>query len=391
MLRNSLALWRIREISPPFKQVFSSRVLPGRAETSMLLQLQNSDGISGWGEAIPCQQHNTEAAEITKNLREILPRLITFSYDSADNIDSSVTALTTWYRQKMENPRPLLAEIALLSSGLLDLLSREKGLSLVEMLGPMATESIAYTPTIPLAGRGLALSMLHTIAAQGYSSVKLAMGRDLEREMILLKEMVQRTGDSVSIIVDFEGRLTAETAPDIIEKLLNMDLRVVEQPLPADDLETIPALMEAYQGEISFILDQSVVTSQSLDWCMDHCPPGVVNLSISKNGGFFTVGKLAKKAQKRNWQVALGSSPGESSLLTAFTRILAARHGTFIHHEGNFATQFLLSDITEAPLVPNEGGSGTLEVLRRNPGCGVTVAPELLRDITKKSAETPFL
>jgi len=390
MLRNSLALARLREIALPFKPVFSPRVLPGRVDTSLLLELQNSDGLSGWGETLPALAGCCDLQEITKNLREIIPRLITFSYDSPENIDSSVTALVTWYRQKQERQTTLLSETALLTGALLDLLAREKGTPLLRLLSPEHRETVPYTALIPLTGRGLALSMLHALATHGFTSFKLIMGKDTDRELQLLEEFVDRTAGAIRIIVDFEGRLTSETAPDIIEKILALGVTAVEQPLSPGERDTLPALMEAYEGEISFILDLPA-GHEAAQWCVDHCPLGVMNLSLSGHGGPFGVRREIEAAARHGWRVALGNPPGETSLSAAMGLTVALATGAFDHIEGNLAMQFLSSDITAIPFGPSPGGLGTAQSLLDARGCGADVSVDLLPPITRRATDTPFL
>ena len=82
-------------------------------------------------------------------------------------------------------------------------------------------------------------------------------------------------------------------------------------------------------------------------------------------------------------RVQVGCQVGESSLLSAAGRLLAATLPGFEALEGSYGTRLLENDVTDEPY---EFGPGGYAVVQQTPGLGITVAPERLAQLVIKSA-----
>jgi L-alanine-DL-glutamate epimerase-like enolase superfamily enzyme len=73
---------------------------------------------------------------------------------------------------------------------------------------------------------------------------------------------------------------------------------------------------------------------------------------------------------------------GESSLLSAAGRILAATLPTYAALEGSYGTRLLEADLTDAPF---EFGAGGAAAVQRDPGLGVAVSEARLAPLVVRS------
>lgn len=144
-----------------------------------------------------------------------------------------------------------------LSLAVLDARSRSEGRPLYRLLG--SEERVASVPVNATVGDGTPAETVDAVeeaAEAGYLAVKVKVGgrkpaMDLERI-----EAVRERCPAVELRVDANGAWDLETAERIVPRLAALDVSVVEQPLPASDLEG-HALLRGRGVEIA--LDEGLV------------------------------------------------------------------------------------------------------------------------------------
>jgi L-alanine-DL-glutamate epimerase-like enolase superfamily enzyme len=111
------------------------------------------------------------------------------------------------------------------------------------------------------------------------------------------------------------------------------------------------------------------------------------NVRISKCGGLAPTLRIMALAGRNRMRVQLGCHPGETGLLSAAGRHLAANVAGIRYIEGSYDRHVLSTNILVEDVTFRYGGWAQP---LNGPGLGVTVDPRILDSITVKRHEVNF-
>jgi muconate cycloisomerase len=155
----------------------------------------------------------------------------------------------------------------------------------------------------------------------------------------------------------------------------------VEQPLPRGREEELPLLAE--DTSIPIMVDESLTTLEEAEGLIGLGGCGLFNVRLSKVGGMTAARRIALRGIEAGLEIQVGCQVGETAILSAAGRILAASLPAVRVVEGSYGTMLLSTDLTEEPFEFGTGGAGPLQ---RGPGLGVEVSRKKLDGLTVRSA-----
>ena len=188
-------------------------------------------------------------------------------------------------------------------------------------------------------------------------------------------------GESVSIRLDANCAFTVKKAIKFIKSIEKYSIDSIEQPIKrgnAADLATVKA-----NSSIPIMADESIVTYDDAKNLIEHDACDYFNLRISKCGGLYRSLAIAELAEQEGIKLQLGCLVGETALLSAAGRQLAAFLSNIKFIEGSYSTLLLEADISEERIV--FGNKGEAPVFTGH-GLGVNIR----KDILNKYSETVF-
>lgn len=202
----------------------------------------------------------------------------------------------------------------------------------------------------------------------GFSRIKLKFRPGWDIRMV---ETVSREFPAAVLSVDCEGGLTVDQM-DIICRLDDFCLAMVEQPLPADDLVGHAMVREAINTPVC--LDESIATPEQAEMALDLKSTQLISLKQGRTGGItpaLAVAELCRQEEVGCWaaatpQTTIGSRAA-AALATLGNRELPADYFP--------AERFLRQDLAE-PLSPvleqtEEGKERLCIQVWNEPGIGV--------------------
>ena len=221
-------------------------------------------------------------------------------------------------------------------------------------------------PTLKTAGK-----LASRYASNGFGRIKLkvGLGEDLPR----LEAVRRAVGDRLAIRVDANGVWDAATAVKALKALRAFDIEAVEQPVGSHDIAGMRRVRE--ETGIAVVADESLVTILDAQALVREQACDVFNVRISKCGGLLASRAIADFGLSAGLQVQIGAQVGETSLLSAAGRHLAAHLPQLESTEGSFGTHLLTEDITADPVMFGHEGRGGPIV---GPGLGVAVDDQVL-------------
>lgn len=190
-----------------------------------------------------------------------------------------------------------------LSAAAWDLAGKQAGEPVWRMLG-LERPSVRTSCTIAIGAPEEMLAQARAVSAFGTLKVKLGFDGDLELAQALARELPQTT-----FRYDANEGWSRERAAASLAALAELGAELVEQPLPAADVEGMAWLKE--RTSVPLFADESVLTIDELD-AVAELYDGVV-VKLSKAGGIASAFALVSACTGRGLRVLLGCMV-ESSL-----------------------------------------------------------------------------
>jgi muconate cycloisomerase len=338
-----------------------------RATHSLLVRLEGSGGLSGYGEGVP-------RVYVTG---ETLEHSLAFLQDQAGPLlrDDPPPAGEElgWLAQRLE-PAGLdraPAAACALETALLDLAGREGGRPLTQALGGARQPELVYSaviPHLPLAATRALLERAKALEL-GLVKLKVGFGDDAER-LGLVREVL---GSRVRLRVDANCQWEPAEAVERIRAMAPYRVEAVEQPVAAADLAGMARV--AQEVEPVVVADESLTGPASARQVLELGAAGCLNLRLSKCGGPWRTRQIWLAARQAGVSCMLGCHVGELGVLSALGRAWAACHPGLDYLEGSLTRFYVGDDIISEDLSFGRGGKAPpLE----GPGLGVTVQSERL-------------
>jgi muconate cycloisomerase len=148
----------------------------------------------------------------------------------------------------------------------------------------------------------------------------------------------------------------------------------VEQPTPPGS----PAVLARVRAEsaLPLVADESVVTRADAETLIAAGAVDGINVRVSKCGGLAPSVAIARCAAAAGLEVQVGCHVGETAVLAAAGRHLAAGLETAGFVEGSYGTLLLVEDVSDDGLRFGHGGEAPRLT---GPGWGVRVRVDRLR------------
>src|SRR5262249_10207503 len=199
--------------------------------------------------------------------------------------------------------------------------------------------------------------------------VKVGTGDDVERVRIVRETM----GPAVTIRVDANGAWSFDQAVATIRDIACFGVAAVEQPIPRSTPADFPMLRR--QVSVPLMADESMVTEEDAQQLIEAKAVDYLNIRVSKCGGISRSARIARLAARAGIRVQVGSQVGETAILSAAGRHLAAAFEQVDFAEGSFGTMLLTEDVSRDSIRFGFGGSAPV---LRGPGLGIRISENAL-------------
>ena len=359
----------------PFTQTFVHSKKSRSNSDSVIVRLMGSDGLTGYGEALPRPYVTGEdVPRMVEMLRSKLgPKAMKLNLESGAEALEQIQSFIEGCASLNASSSDVVAwnaTLCALELALLDWTFKRSGESISNWLAP-ARGHVVYTGVIDATDPETAGETAARYVRAKFRTLKVKVG--LDDDMQRLEAVRKAAGDRVEIRVDANGAWTASEAVSALKRLRAYDIRAVEQPVPASDLEGM--LRVRRETGVTVIADESLVTLNDADSLIRMEACDAFNIRVSKCGGLLASNHIAKVGLDAGIQVQVGAQVGETSLLSAAGRHLAAHLPGVKYVEGSFGTHLLSEDISPEPVMFGYEGRGDLLL---GEGLGVKVDDEAL-------------
>lgn len=351
----------------PFRVVFRHASASRARAENLIVGAYSDTGQTGYGEG--CPRHYVTGETVEGGAAFIREH-------SASIIDSvtDLPSLQAWvdaHREVIDqNPAAFCAvEIAVL-----DLLGKEKGVPVEELLGlHRLAGRFPYTAVLGDSPYPAYWWQFRRYWQRGFRDFKVKVSDDLERDRRKLRLFSNRKDPGLRVRLDANNLWTS--ADQCLTHVTALPHRAyaIEEPLQEGDLPGFQRVGE--ECGVKIILDESLLRAEQLDTLEDP-ELWIVNLRVSKMGGILRSLEVARKAAGQGFGVIVGAQVGETSILTrAGLTVMHAVRPSLTASEGAFGTHLLRRDLTTESLMFGKGGEIAVEQtdLGCAPGLGLEV------------------
>lgn len=210
---------------------------------------------------------------------------------------------------------------AALDIALHDAFTKYLGVPLVRFLG-QKIESLPTSNTIGIKNVEETLKEAADFIAQGFRILKVKLGKDLEEDIERLIKLRETFGNKVIIRIDANQGYTPGQTIDFYLKTKDLDIELIEQPLPAKAVLEMKNLPDEIKVKVA--ADESLITPEDAIGLIK--PPfaaGIFNIKLMKCGGVSQALKIADIALHEGVDLFWGCN--DESIVS----ITAALHAAF--------------------------------------------------------------
>ena len=359
------------ELRIPFVEAFGHSASVRSRSDSVVVRLTADDGTVGYGEGLPRPYVTGETVEtcVSHIAHCLWPAIADSDFQALEPGPDAVRTLDPVDRTLPDgdagdvvawNSARAACELALI-----DVLLRRQKLSLGDIL-PAKRAFVTYSGVITGGSIDNAVRLARVCVEYGLRAVKIKIdGEDARDRVAAVREAV---GPSVSLRVDANCAYTPDEAVSTLAALAPYDVACAEQPISRGD----PAALAQVRSlsPIPIMADESLVTPDDAEALIASAACDFFNLRISKCGGIARTLEVARKAARAGLHLQLGCQVGESAILSAAGRHVAAHLDRVSFVEGSYGSMLLVEDVSEEPVAFGRGGNAPL---LRGPGLGVDV------------------
>jgi L-alanine-DL-glutamate epimerase-like enolase superfamily enzyme len=362
--RRRLAGATIHALSIPFHESFRHSRAARAACDSVVVRVVDAEGAEGWGEGAPRPHVTGETvASMVADLERAWPVLAAAPLPQLEGPEDLARLAAG------PGPAPARrlggAARAAIELAVLDCVLRRAGRSLSSLL-PARRSTVRYSGVVGAGSAERARTTAATFRMFGITQVKVKVG--FAGDLDSVSAVRDALGSDASIRVDANGAWRPEEALAAIARLAELGVECVEQPLPRLAVAELAALRA--RSPLPLVADESLVTAGD---ARELAAAGAVdhfNLRVSKCGGLARCAALAAIAREAGIGVQVGCQVGETAILSAAGRHLAAGLDQLLYAEGSFGEALLLEDLSRVPVTFGWGG---VAPRLTGPGLGVEI------------------
>jgi muconate/chloromuconate cycloisomerase len=257
---------------------------------------------------------------------------------------------------------------------LYDIMGKALGVPVYKLIGGMFIEKIPVCWSLSVGNIEETVKEAVEWVGKGIKCLKLKIGNDHKQDIECIKETRKAVGPEINMRVDANGEYTSDAAVKILRKMEAFDLQLIEQPVPAWDLEGMHKIADALDTPV--MADESVVIPPDFLKVIQMRAADVIKISVAHHGGFYKAKQLAAIAKAAEIPIYAGgmieNGIGTSASGHFYTSTSNVRYeGEF--HLGPFKYE---NDIVKNPeaLVAKDG----FFVVPQGPGLGVEIDEEMM-------------
>lgn len=331
--------------------------------------MEDENGTKGYGEGAPRAYVTGESLEDSlKAATSIAEGIHERNFETDIEIKGRLNSLGSTVLAN-ENPAAWCA----LELACLDLWAKRQNKPLWRLFAESSTNSyFTYSAVFPILDEATFLILVDQYKKMNMKYIK-AKVNETEAGIALIRRLREIYGPEADIRADANGAFSGREAISFLEMAQPLSISAIEQPVPKNELDWMHEV--AHLSMVPVIADESLCTMDDAEQLINRgCCQGF-NIRLSKCGGLLKCLTLINYARENGIFCQIGCHVGETAILSAAGRHLAALCQDHVYLEGSFSKIIFNEDIAEKDISFDMNGRAPLLM---GPGLGITVNESFL-------------
>jgi len=204
---------------------------------------------------------------------------------------------------------------AALDIALHDSFTKYLGVPLVKYLG-QKIKTLLTSNTIGIKNVEETMKEAIDYDKQGFKVLKVKLGKDLEEDIERMVKLRAHFGKRMVIRIDANQGYTVQQTIDFYNRTKDLDIELIEQPLPAKAVKEMKSLPDEIKAKIA--ADESLISPQhALELVKPPHAAGIFNIKLMKCGGISQGLKIADIALHEKIDLFWGCNDESAVSITA--------------------------------------------------------------------------
>lgn len=218
------------------------------------------------------------------------------------------------------------AACAAVDIALHDVFTKFLKIPLVKYLG-QKIKSMPTSNTIGIKNVAETLKEAEEYGQRGFKILKVKLGKDLAEDVERLVKLREKFGKKFVIRIDANQGYTSEQTIEFYKKTKDLDIELIEQPLPAKDVAGLKQLPDEIRKIVA--ADESLLSPKdALELIKPPRAAGIFNIKLMKCGGISNALKIADIAQQEGVGLFWGCNDESIVSITAALHVAFACQNT---------------------------------------------------------------
>jgi muconate cycloisomerase len=339
----------------------------------VLLELTDSDGRVGWGEAAPWEVF-TGTAEAAATALDVYLRPVVIGRP----VKAVRATMAAMDKALVGHGEAKLA----VETAMLDLLGKATGLSIADLIGGRVRDRIPLSFSIADPDFAADLERMRAMVPAGNRIFKVKTGvKPHAEDMAHLEAIRAAFGDAVDLRLDYNQALAPFGALKILRDVDRFRPTFIEQPVARPHLDAMASFAAALDTPI--LADESCFDAADLMQIVRLGAADAISVKLMKTGGILKAQGLMAIADAAGL-AGYGGTLWEGGIgLAAGTQLIAATPGISLGCEFYMPHHVLTEDVLEERVANVEGHV----VVPDGPGLGIRVTEAAIRDNARLLAQ----
>ena len=329
---------------------------------SCLVEVETDEGITGYGEGSPGPLITGENLEGTvETIRVLKEKLI--GMDPRD-----IEGIYTVMNRAVAYAGTAKAAIDIACH---DIIGKSCNMPLYKVLGGLSNE-IETDMTVGIDTPEAMAEKARAHVKAGFNVIKTKVGTDIVSDLARVKAIREAVGDDVKIRLDANQGWHGKEAVELLSRLNEYDIELVEQPVPRYDFEGLKYVTA--HSCVPVMADESCWDAKDALKLVSERAVDFINIKLMKCGGLYEAKKIVNIAEAAGVECMLGCMAEESGIAINAAAALGAALKNITR--ADLDASFSLTEL------PYEGGFTIRDtrhlILSENPGLGLSHLKEAM-------------
>ena len=269
--------------------------------------------------------------------------------------------------------------IAGVEMALWDLAGKALGAPVYTLLGGRMRDRIPLSYSVPHGEPEQMAEFALERAREGFRTVKVKTGQGMQTDVEAVRQVREAVGSAHRVRVDANMAMrSAKDAIRLVERIMEYDPEMLEQPMPAHDLQAMAEIRASVS--LPIMADESIGPPRDAMEVIRREAADVLNVYVTESGGIQNAARIFTLAEQAGLGCMIGSMP-ELGIGTAAQIHLGIAMPNLDFDSDTCGSLYQSEDLLATPLRFEAGFAFAPE----GPGLGVELDPEAFERAARRS------